>query len=62
MRMSVNRRRFLLSSATGALTLSGGLAMPTIVRAAARPQVSHGVQSGDIDATSGTIWARRRMG
>ena len=58
MRMTVTRRRFLLSSATSALTLSSGLAMPAIVRAAARPQVSHGVQSGDIDATSSMIWAR----
>ncbi|MGE0237185.1 MAG: alkaline phosphatase [Parvibaculaceae bacterium] len=58
MRMTVNRRKFLVSSAAGALGLSGGLAMPSIVRAAARPQVSHGLQSGDVDATSGMIWAR----
>jgi len=58
MRMTVNRRKFLVSSGTGALALSGGLAMPAIVRAAARPQVSHGLQAGDIDATSGMIWAR----
>jgi alkaline phosphatase D len=58
MRMTVNRRKFLLSSATGALALSRGLAMPAIVRAAERPQVSHGLQAGDIDATSGMIWAR----
>ncbi len=58
MRMTVNRRKFLLSSASGALAVSGGLAMPAIVRAAERPQVSHGLQAGDIDATSGMIWAR----
>src|SRR5262249_11282853 len=58
MRMTVNRRKFLASSAMGALTLSGGLAMPAIVRAAQRPQVSHGLQAGDVDATSGMIWAR----
>lgn len=58
MRMTVNRRKFLVSSASGALALSGGLAAPAIVRAADRPQVSHGLQSGDIDATSGMIWAR----
>jgi alkaline phosphatase D len=58
MRMTVNRRKFLLSSASGALALSGGLAMPAISRAASRPQVSHGLQSGDVDATSGMVWAR----
>jgi alkaline phosphatase D len=58
MRMTVNRRKFMKSSALGALALSGGLAMPSLSRAAARPVVSHGVQSGDVDATSGMIWAR----
>ncbi|WP_119390640.1 alkaline phosphatase D family protein [Taklimakanibacter lacteus] len=32
--------------------------MPGLSRAADRPKVSHGLQSGDIDATSGMIWAR----
>jgi alkaline phosphatase D len=58
MRLTVNRRKFMKSSALGALALSGGLAMPSLSRAAARPVVSHGVQSGDVDATSGMIWAR----
>lgn len=49
--MIVNRRRFLASSA-------GFLALPGLSRAAARPVVSHGVQSGDVDQTSGVIWAR----
>jgi phosphodiesterase/alkaline phosphatase D-like protein len=52
-----DRRKFLASSATGALALSGGLAMPAIVRAAERPQVSHGLQAGDVDATSAMVWA-----
>jgi alkaline phosphatase D len=47
----INRRRFLVSSA-------GIVAMPALSRAAARPLVSHGVQSGDVDQTSGVIWAR----
>jgi alkaline phosphatase D len=58
MRMTVNRRKLLLSSASGALAFSGSLAMPAIVRAEQRPQVSHGLQAGDVDATSGMIWAR----
>jgi len=59
MRITVNRRKFLTSSAAGALALSGsGLAMPGLSRAADRPMVSHGLQSGDIDSTSGMIWAR----
>jgi alkaline phosphatase D len=55
MRITVNRRKFIKSSA-GALALS--VAMPALSRAADRPLVSHGVQSGDVDATSGVIWAR----
>jgi alkaline phosphatase D len=58
MRMTVNRRKVLLSSGTGALAFLSGLAMPAIVRAAERPLVSHGLQAGDVDATSGMIWAR----
>ncbi|MEM9426087.1 MAG: alkaline phosphatase D family protein [Pseudomonadota bacterium] len=34
------------------------LAMPAISRAASRPVFSHGVQSGDVDTTSGMIWTR----
>jgi alkaline phosphatase D len=58
MRIALNRRKFLTSSAAGTLALSGGLAMPALSRAADRPIISHGLQSGDIDATSGMIWAR----
>ena len=58
MRFTVNRRKFMSSSAAGALAFSSGLAMPAISRAADRPIISHGLQSGDVDATSGMIWAR----
>jgi alkaline phosphatase D len=59
MRITVNRRKFLKSSAAGALAFSSsGLAMPRLSRAADRPVVSHGIQSGDVDAASGMIWAR----
>lgn len=45
------RRKLLLASA-------GIVAMPYLSRAAQRPVISHGVQSGDIDQRSGVIWAR----
>jgi alkaline phosphatase D len=55
----VSRRRFLKTSATAGLTFAAsGLALPAISRAQARPEITHGVQSGDVDATSGMIWAR----
>jgi alkaline phosphatase D len=50
----LNRRRFLASTAATGLVL----ATPAIVRAQARPVFTHGVQSGDVDTTSGMIWTR----
>ncbi|MBA4098400.1 MAG: alkaline phosphatase [Rhodospirillum sp.] len=35
-----------------------GLAMPRISRAASRPLATHGLQSGDIGANHGVVWAR----
>src|SRR5204863_1336923 len=52
MRITLTRRKFIKWSAAGAL------AMPGLSRAADRPLVSHGVQSGDIEATTGVVWAR----
>src|SRR6202051_1880363 len=53
-----SRRRFLSApAATGAGAL-GTLAMPYLSRAADRPVVTHGVQSGDIGADGGVVWAR----
>ncbi len=56
---SFSRRSFLAGSA-GAVTLgtSGLVGFPAIVRAASRPVITHGVQSGDVDMSSGVIWAR----
>ncbi len=53
--MSFSRRRFLQTSAAGA---GLALAAPAISYAGSRPQVTHGVQSGDVEAESGMIWAR----
>src|SRR5690606_32018985 len=53
-----SRREFLTSAGAMALVGASGLARPYISRAASRPVFIHGVQSGDVDATSGMIWTR----
>jgi alkaline phosphatase D len=55
----LTRRRILkgLGAATIAQT-AGGLACPAISRATDRPVITHGVQSGDVAADSGVVWAR----
>src|SRR5947199_7967076 len=41
------------------LSVSGtGLFTPAISRAADRPAITHGLQSGDVTAESGMVWAR----
>src|SRR5512140_1597490 len=50
----LSRRRFL-STGAGAL---GVIAMPYLSRAADRPLITHGVQSGDVGADGGVVWAR----
>jgi alkaline phosphatase D len=50
----ISRRR-LLSGAAGAL---GTMAMPYLSRAADRPIITHGVQSGDVGTDGGVVWAR----
>ena len=52
--MKVTRREILRSSAAAGIVL----AAPAISYAASRPMITHGVQSGDVDATSGVVWAR----
>ena len=51
----LSRRRFL---ATAAATSVSTIAMPYLSRAADRPVVTHGVQSGDTGADGGVVWAR----
>src|SRR3569833_3104872 len=51
----VSRRRFLSGSA--ALGLAA-IAAPRISRAAARPLITHGIQSGDVRADSAVLWSR----
>jgi alkaline phosphatase D len=55
----MTRRRFLgTAAATTALTFAGGIDRPYLSRAADRPQLTHGLQSGDVSLDSGVIWAR----
>ncbi|MBV9456110.1 MAG: alkaline phosphatase D family protein, partial [Bradyrhizobium sp.] len=53
--LRLSRRRFL---STAAATGVGLVAMPYLSRAADRPAVTHGVQSGDVSADGGVIWSR----
>jgi alkaline phosphatase D len=53
-----SRRQILKLAAASALMVPVGLAMPRISRAASRPLATHGLQSGDIGANQGVIWAR----
>ena len=63
MSFRVSRRKFLTTTATvtataGAASAMGGFFMPSISRAADRPLITHGVQSGDVTANSACIWGR----
>ncbi|WP_419908106.1 alkaline phosphatase D family protein [Hoeflea sp.] len=49
-----SRRTFLAGSAA----FGASLAMPAISYASSRPAFTHGVQSGDVDVSSGMIWTR----
>src|SRR5258705_11299069 len=55
----LNRRQLLVrSAATCAVAGLGSLARPYLSRAADRPLVASGIQSGDVSADSAVIWAR----
>src|SRR5262249_17496699 len=43
---------------SAAVTMLGALAKPSISRAADRPIITHGIQSGDVSVDSGVVWAR----
>src|SRR5215475_10304607 len=56
---SLTRRRFLTTAASSAaMAAAGGIAKPALSRAADRPVITHGVQSGDVCVDSGIVWAR----
>jgi len=53
------RRQFLVRSTSSlAVAALGTLAKPSISRAADRPQIAGGIQSGDVSDGSAVIWAR----
>src|SRR4051794_16345004 len=58
MTIRISRRRFLASTAATGAGVFGGIAMPYLSRAADRPQITHGLQSGDVTADGGVVWAR----
>jgi alkaline phosphatase D len=54
-----SRRRMLASlGAAGSATIVGGIARPYLGRAADRPRITHGIQSGDVSIDSGVVWSR----
>src|SRR6266550_6892601 len=56
---SLNRRQLLVrSAATCAVAGMGSLARPYLSRAADRPLIASGIQSGDVSADSAVIWGR----
>jgi alkaline phosphatase D len=55
MRIKLSRRKLLATA--GAATLVG-VARPYLSRAADRPAITHGVQSGDVSTDSGMVWGR----
>jgi alkaline phosphatase D len=55
----LTRRRFLTTAASSAAMMTtGALAKPYLSRAADRPIITHGVQSGDVSTDGGVVWAR----
>src|SRR5262245_39426598 len=55
---SLTRRRFLTAAVSSAgITAVASVARPYLSRAADRPLITHGVQSGDVSIDSGIVWA-----
>src|SRR5260370_23824155 len=55
----VSRCQLLVrATSTVALAGVGGLARPYLSRAADRPRIAGGLQSGDVSAGSAVVWAR----
>src|SRR5262245_5216859 len=58
-RALLTRRRFVATAASSlSLTAVSGIAKPYLSRAADRPVITHGIQSGDVSTDSGVVWAR----
>lgn len=55
-RIPVSRRRFLATAAAStAISAGGGIARPYLSRAADRPLITHGIQSGDVSNGSAVV-------
>ena len=54
-RNSLTRRKLLMGAAASTV---GVVAKPYLSRAADRPAITHGIQSGDVSTESGVVWAR----
>ncbi len=56
----IGRRGFIFNAAAGAVAVSGLAvpATPAIGRFGGRPQLTSGVQSGDVTARGAIVWAR----
>ena len=58
-RTALTRRAVMKGTvATATFTAIGGIAYPSLSFALGRPQITHGIQSGDVSAESGVVWAR----
>src|SRR3989442_12637209 len=58
-RIPVSRRRFLTTAAAStAVSAVSGIGKPYLSRAADRPLITHGIQSGAVSLGSAVIWAR----
>ncbi|MDB5559337.1 MAG: alkaline phosphatase, partial [Enterovirga sp.] len=57
-KIELGRRQLLLTGGAGLVSVAAGIARPAISRAGERPVLTHGVQSGDADTNSGTVWTR----
>ncbi len=58
MPMYLSRRDFLHTGAAAGALAAGTVAAPGISFAASRPQITHGVQSGDVGLDRAMLWAR----
>src|SRR6266404_8758256 len=56
-RIPLSRRRFL-ATAAASTAISAVVPRPYLSRAADRPVITHGIQSGDVSLDSAVIWAR----
>ena len=57
--LPLTRRRLLtMAASSAAMVTTGALAKPYLSRAADRPVITHGVQSGDVTREGAVVWAR----